>query len=1184
MPSVIKFSDRSDDAARRRIETSLGESLVVEAAAGTGKTSELVSRVVAVLKSGLTPVDKIVAVTFTRKAAGELKLRLRQELDRALTRARAASPPDAAEVRHLEAALAHLEEAHIGTIHSFCAEILRARPVEANIDPAFEELSEVEASRLYRQAFRRWSQEKLAAPPPGLRRCLSRLAFRGYQENQSPMDQLEAAGSRLIEWRDFPKPWSARPFDREGGIDGLVRQVLALADLSAKCQRSRDYLFEDLRPIRDTAGAIRRLEEVAARDYDTLEGLLIKLSSDLKSGKKRKGGGAYAESVKREDVVAAREDLMQALAEFKDGADADLATLLQSEMVGDREKRELVARYRELKQASGKLDFVDLLIHVHELIKSNQAVREYLQNRITHIFVDEFQDTDPLQARILLLLVADDPRETNGLDARPKPGKLFLVGDPKQSVYRFRRADVVLYQYLRETLRAKGVGVVQLRKSWRAVRPLQEFVNAAFESEMTGNVAAGQPDYVPLEKHAEARTDQPCLIALPVPDPYGPYGGVTKAAVEQSLPDTIGAFVAWLLDRSKNQWKVRDPEDPNQAWIPIQPRHICILFRRFVSWRFQGGRVDVTREYLRALETRDIPHLLVGARSFHQREEVETLRAALTAIEWPDDELAIFATLKGSLFSIPDSLLLRFKKESGSLHPFRPQPEPLKPEFAPVREAIESLAELHRRRNSRPIVETVNALLEGARSHAGFALRPAGNQVLANVYRIADLARSFELSGGLSFRGFVEELTTQAEREESGEAPVLEAGAEGVRVMTVHGAKGLEFPVVILADITCRLASQEPDLYVDAQQGLCAMRLVGCVPWELLEHQDEERERDRAEGVRVAYVAATRARDLLVVPAVEDQASWEGIFRTWGDGWLAPLHKALYPPQEDRRKAAAAPGVPRFGESTVITQDDRLIESSIKPGLHRPQQGKHTVVWWDPKTLDPFEKEGNFGVRQAEVLQEEGDASREGLKGYDDWKARRERTIEMGRRLEFEVFTPTESLEGPPGFEAAIGVEMIAKPAGRPQGPRFGTLVHTVLRDVELGVNADGGKVEASGRAEIERLAKLHARVLGSPPQEIEAAVEAVSAALAHPLLERASRAARRHRELPIILKTEGGRLLEGNIDLAFLEDGQWTVVDFKTDADLPARRPQYRHQLEWYVFALSRMTQQPARGWLLGI
>src|SRR6266700_2959989 len=872
MPAVIPFPNRSDDqAARDRISGSLEESLIVEAAAGTGKTTELVNRVVAVLKKGLTTVEHVVAVTFTRKAAGELKLRLRQELDRALSEIRnsklearnskvetgkskfetrnselengdsgsEAGPPSRSpifdlrfstlEMQNLENAIARLEEARIGTIHSFCAEILRERPVEANIDPAFKELSEIEASRLYRQVFRRWSQEKLGAPPPGFRRCLARLAFRDYREDQSPLDQLESAGRKLIEWRDFPKPWSARPFNREEESDRLVDQIVELAELSSKCRCTKDNLFEDLRPVRDTADAIRRAEEVADRDYDTLEGLLVKLFRDLKSGKRRKGSGAYAEDVAREGVIDAREDLLRALENFKYQADADLAALLQSEMT------ELLERYDEIKRASGKLDFVDLLLKVRDLLVKDRGVREYLQNQFKYIFVDEFQDTDPLQAEILLLLAADDPDETNWRDVTPLPGKLFLVGDPKQSVYRFRRADVALYQGLREALRERGVGVVPLTKSFRAVRPLQEFVNAAFAPEMTGDVAAGQSDYVPLEEYAKARADQPCLIALPAPYPYGSFGGVTKGAVEQCLPDTVAAFVGWLLDQKKHNWKVRDSED-TERWIPIQPRHICILFRRFVSWKWQGGRTDVTREYLRALEARDVPHLLVGARSFHQREEVETLRAALTAVKWPDDELAVFATLKGSLFAIPDSVLLRFRKGVGSLHPFRPRPDKLDEDFQPVAQALDLLRELHRRRNWRPIVETVSALLEGPRAHAGFALRPAGNQVLANVYRICDLARGFEVSGGISFRSFVEELAVQAERDESGEAPVLEEGAEGVRVMTVHGAKGLEFPIVILADITCHLASREPDLYVDAQQALCAMSLVGCAPWELLEH------------------------------------------------------------------------------------------------------------------------------------------------------------------------------------------------------------------------------------------------------------------------------------------------------------------------------------------------------------
>ena len=189
-----------DDAARGIIRNSLDESLIVEASAGTGKTTELVRRIVRVLETGRARIDQVVAVTFTHKAAGELKLRLRQGLDEA--RARAAS----GERRNLEEALEHLEEAAIGTIHSFCALLLRERPVEARVDPAFEELSEMEADRLYGRAFRGWMQQMLGEDSPGLRRALVRLAWRDDWDDAPPMEQLQWAGKRLVEWRDYPRP------------------------------------------------------------------------------------------------------------------------------------------------------------------------------------------------------------------------------------------------------------------------------------------------------------------------------------------------------------------------------------------------------------------------------------------------------------------------------------------------------------------------------------------------------------------------------------------------------------------------------------------------------------------------------------------------------------------------------------------------------------------------------------------------------------------------------------------------------------------------------------------------------------------------------------------------------------------------------------------------------------------
>ena len=1136
-----------DQLARHRIRTSLHESLLVEASAGTGKTTELVARIVSVLASGATTIDHIVAVTFTNKAAGELKLRLRQELDRARD-----TVATAGERLNIENALEHLEEASVGTIHSFCAQILRERPVEAVVDPAFEELSEQQAARIYERAFRAWIQKKLADGTPALRRALVRLAWRDSFDSGPPIDQLRYAAWKLIEWRDHPEPWRQVAFDRDHQIDQLIEQVKLIAEAASRCSKPTDNLVRSLRPAQGVLTWIERAEAVTrSRDYDTLESLLIKLLRDLKKDTK-KGSGFFSATVPREQVVGARGQLMQNLETFQIAADADLAALLRGEMW------DLVESYDALKRRAGKLDFVDLLILARDLVRGNAEVRAYLQNRFTRIFVDEFQDTDPLQAEILLLLASDDPAQSDWLQVTPQAGKLFVVGDPKQSVYKFRRADVVLYRAIRDALGSRGVGIVQLTTSFRALRPIQECVNAAFESEMQDDAAAGQAAYSPLQGSTPPLDGQPNIVVLPVPKPYGSTR-ISKLAINECLPSAIVAFIEWLVCQSG--WKVRDPEDPSQL-VPVSARHIAILFRRFTNWG-----VDITRDYVRALEAREIPHLLVGSKSFHSREEVETLRAALTAIEWPEDELSVFAALKGSLFAIPDHILLRFRHETaGRLHPFRKLPESLLPEFKPVTDALALLADLNRQRNRRPIADTVNSLLEVTRAHAGFALRPAGHQVLANVYRVSDLARSFELSGGISFRGFVEELEAQAEKAESAEAPVLEEGAEGVRLMTVHSAKGLEFPIVILADMTANIAAHDPDRFVDARQRLCATRLLRCAPWELRDNEAQERLRERAEGVRVAYVAATRARDLLVVPALGDEEQ---------DGWLGPLNKAIYPSRDRYRNASRAFGCPKFGDSSVV---DRPFfssdEPSVKPGLHAPRLGTHTVVWWDPRTLK-LAAPPSLGLRQQEILAADGDEKESAsLLAYRRWLQKRDEVSSAAQVKQFDVFTATETSESPADFKVEVTVESTAKSPGRPTGARFGTLVHTILRDAPL--DAD--------RTILAPLAEIHGRLLGATTEEVEAAIDAVVLTLRHSLLAMARRAQRLHRELPIILKLQSNRVLEGVIDLAFEAEGRWHIVDFKTDAGLAANRAHYERQLQWYSLALSRLNNAPVQAHLLSI
>ena len=466
---------------------------------------------------------------------------------------------------------------------------------------------------------------------------------------------------------------------------------------------------------------------------------------------------------------------------------------------------------------------------------------------------------------------------------------------------------------------------VSLQADYVPLAPHRDGVLLAARPEASGQrLAAEQRDSV---EHREAETRepaqgprplapglQPSVVVLPVPDPYGKRN-VTIPAIEASLPDAVGAWIQWLLEESN--WKVSERRNGVPELVPVEARHVCILFRRFVKFTD-----DITRRYVDALEARNIPHLLVGGRSFHDREEVETLRAALAAIEWPDDGLNVYATLRGALFALGEEALLEYwhRHPRRRFHPFD-VPADLPEHLKPVADALVFLRRLHARRNHCPAAETLGRLLEHTRAHVTFVMRPAGERVLANVLQVVELARQYEADGGISFRGFVDALREAAERSEAPEAPVVEEGSDGVRLMTVHKAKGLEFPVVVLADMTCKLSRADASRHIDAARGLCAMPLIGCAPWDLLDHEAEECARDAAEGIRLAYVAATRARDVLVVPAIGD-----GPY----DGWVGTLNQAIYPEPSKRREAEDAPGL-----SDVRRQRHRPHAPRRQPGHAR---------------------------------------------------------------------------------------------------------------------------------------------------------------------------------------------------------------------------------------------------------
>jgi ATP-dependent helicase/nuclease subunit A len=668
-----------DHLVRKQLLEDLDTTFVVEAAAGTGKTTVLVERIVMMVRKGRARLKEIISVTFTEKAAGEMKLRLRTKLER--VREDASVPAE--ERDRLTLALEELEVARIGTIHGLCADLLREYPVEAAVDPLFE--VEADSDALLSAAFHRQFQDLLQSQPEGVRRSLRRRQ-RG-PDSEPPRRVLFSAVQSLVEHRDFAHPWRRDDFAREQSIDALLPLLAQFAArlTQVRLKRDRSEFLDTIDLCRRFMDDVKHRESVSKRDYDGLEAQLRELAGNKYRWSAKPWGLQFSGGLTEALLSAERDTLASALTDFVRRADADLASRLHEEL------RPIVDAYEVEKSRAGVLDFVDLLLLTRNLLRDHESVRRSLQGRFKRLFVDEFQDTDPLQSEIVLLLSADDPTEGKPFATRPVPGKLFVVGDPKQSIYRFRRADILLYERVKKHLVGHGAEVVYLSTSFRSTPGIQAAVNGAFASVMTGE---HQATYVALGEWREPNREQPSVIALAAPRPFNERQRVTKDAIEGSLPEAVGAFIDWLT--TKSGWTV---EEEGQR-VPVQARHVCILFKRLRRW----GGVDVPRPYAQALEARRVPHVLVGGRSFHQREEVMALRTALFAIDRPDDEFSVYATLRGPFFAFTDELLLSFKSTLGKLHPLRPwEKEPnITDDAKPVIDALNVIAPCTRNATGAP--------------------------------------------------------------------------------------------------------------------------------------------------------------------------------------------------------------------------------------------------------------------------------------------------------------------------------------------------------------------------------------------------------------------------------------------------------------------------------------------------
>lgn len=812
----MNSSQQRDDEARRRIREMLRQNFVVEAGAGTGKTRAMVERFTALVLEG-HPVENIVAITFTERAAAELRDRVRDALERSL----ACSDEDD---RLLRQALESLDRAQISTIHSFCQSVLHAFAPQAGIDPTFTVMDEVAADRRFEERWRAYLED-LNADPQAVR-AIDRVLSLGLTtaDLQRLVRELLRSPDVVSRLRRnpirAPVPQWPNIGDLLARLDGVGMDAVLPDDrLRLHLQTLRDLLAD----LHQSSSQNR--EEILAAAVDTLKG-------GSGGGSSRNWGGKDAIEKAREVGREISDQLRSILDACRAHALADLLQIVLRFLGQDEAER----------GRTGLLTFDDLIVRVRDLLITDAEAVAYLRRRYHAMLIDEFQDTDPIQVDIALAF-ATDPAT-----GRLEPGRLFAVGDPKQSIYRFRRADMAVYSRTVESLRSDGGFREELAVNRRSRPELLHWVNQTFTTVIGDD---DDPQVQPPYRAISAQRN----VSLAGPG-VAWFGGPLEAKARgvrlveaKEVADRCRAVL-------QEGWQVEDRNDGTVR--PAAYRDIAILIP--------------TRTILapleRALAEAGVPYRIEGGSLVYRTQEVRDLLNCLTAIDDPADEVAIVGALRGVAFACSDVELASHNARGGSFNYTRPlrQGEPR------VLDALRTLHRYHQLRHQKSIAALVEEFASERRL-AEVGIADAGDRdAFRRVRFVIEQARAFEAEEPQPLRAFVAWMT----RRDSGEARDTEGSSldedeDAVRVMTIHAAKGLEFPIVVLAGLGARQRNTPPGCLLDRNSERIAVK-VGSISRNAVfklgpyDHLVEVEERHaRAEEARLLYVAATRARDHLLV-------------------------------------------------------------------------------------------------------------------------------------------------------------------------------------------------------------------------------------------------------------------------------------------------------------------------------
>ena len=1092
----------ADHPARDRIVTDLDSTLFVEAGAGSGKTRSLVDRVVALVDHGVA-MRHIAAITFTERAAAELRDRIRTRLEH-----RRDDPAgDTASRERAQAALDDLDAAAVSTLHAFAQRVLAENPIEAQLPPRFEVLDEVASEIEFEDRWRRFRDQLLDEPE--LERALL-LAF-GADVRLEDIRRLAAEFGR--NWDRLADPWRV-PWEATDppqlALGPLLAQFEDLLARRTECSDGDDklcaYLDSEVAPYVEQLRA-------APDEYERLW-LLRRDKPTLKCG--RLGNKNNWDD--KQSIVADVDAVCEARDELANRVAVSALQRLAVEVA--RFTREAA----QARRASGRLEFHDLLVLARDLLRGSDGpqVRQRLRQRYRRLLLDEFQDTDPIQIELAALIASGEVEagQQPWADIDTDPGRLFFVGDPKQSIYRFRRADIALYLTARERFGQR----LALTTNFRSAPGVVAWVNAVFSRLITADPDS-QPEYQPIDP-APARGDPP----------VGP--GVAALGVDahdddpaaEPLREREATDVAAAIEEALG-WQVSERDRQGvERWRPARLDDVAIL----VPARTSLPALE------RALDGRGIPYRAETSSLVYTTREVRDLLTAARAAADPTDQLALVAALRSPVFGCGDDDLFAYKRQhGGAWHIHAPEPGGLDSD-TPVISALRFLRQLH---DDLPWLTPSELLGRIARDRRLFELGYAQGRprdLWRRLRFVIDQARAWSEAEGGTAREYLEWARLQASDNARVVETVLpESDDESVRILTIHGAKGLEFPITILSGMTT--ASRGVNTRVEVafpDDGPVAIKVgKGLVTPEFEAYAPIDEQMSYHERLRLLYVACTRAQDHLVVSLHRKTRANE--------------------PDEERKLTNAELITRASADLPVPVRAGAASTARLEPVA--PSDTLPQLEAWEAERSQALASSGwrrSIGASDAAVLRDELTAADEPPTTPDGLP-----TTPDGLPTAPDGLPTAHDETAAGGDKQPRDLELPAWQKGR-YGTAIGRAVHGVLQTVDLGTGEpldETVAAQAAAEGVIGReddIARLARAALSS---------QILAEALSWP----------RWRETYVATPV-GERTLEGYIDLLFRTAEGLVVVDYKTassNADLEARMDAYRSQGAAYALAVARAT-----------